>query len=202
MISREKLQELVEVWYRPTFKTFYVNSLDGKTFVKPFGVFVSLGMVTSKKVLEDIRDLINDSYGYNAVLAEISSREYKSQHINLITNLKDPEQYELPTNSPNLLNREEALEELSRLNELLIPTEDLDTLKETAPKLGHLKKHFDRIESAGSWDRYLIERCSEPCGYRIFHKYVNCIELGDIKYRLGIYVTEDSDYEDKTNLFD
>ena len=81
MISRENIHDLVSIFYRPTFKTFYVNSLDGVNMKKPYGVFVSLGMTTSLETLNNIKDIISDSKDYNAVLAEISSRRVGNQFI-------------------------------------------------------------------------------------------------------------------------
>ena len=71
-INREKLHNLVGLIYSPTYKTFYVNSLDGMSFVKPYGIFVSLGITTSKRTLEEVRQQIA-AHGYDTAIAEISS---------------------------------------------------------------------------------------------------------------------------------
>ena len=42
MIDKDKIHNLVGVFYQPTFKTFFINSVDGETFIKPIGIFVSL----------------------------------------------------------------------------------------------------------------------------------------------------------------
>ncbi len=93
MVSREKIHELVKLFYQQTYKTFYVNSLDGKEFTQPQGVFVSLGMTTSMKTLDYIKNLLANSR-YNARIAEIKSIKIDDQFLNTLTDC-DPKQYRL-----------------------------------------------------------------------------------------------------------
>ena len=118
-LRKDEIQRLVEIFYQPTFKTFYINSQDGREFIKPSGVFVSLGITTSMNVLGRIRTLLNNSKGYKAELVEIMSEKMSGLFINTITkeeNLGDEIiQYDM-TEFPRLcMNRDEACEYLDML---------------------------------------------------------------------------------------
>lgn len=189
-INRDKVHSLVEVFYQPSFKTFYVNSVDGETFVKPIGVFVSLGITTSLKVLEDIKNIIAGSEGYKAVLAEIKSKKVAGQFLNTVTSTIDPKQYKIENLSEDIMNEGESRAELERMKGVMDPSQDLDILKEYAPKISRLQDLMDKLTSTHGWDAHLIQK--EKSGdYRIFHQYINYKKEGDLEYRVGIFVTED-----------
>lgn len=190
-ISREKIQELVGVFYQPTFKTFYVNSVDGNNFVKPIGVFVSLGITTSMKVLEDIKKVILGDENLDACIAEISSKKVADRYLNTITNLTNPKQYKLDEEDESVLNEERAKEELAELKSNMTLEKDLETLQKYAPKVSKLTDLITRLTESSSWDTHLIQRDEEE-SYKIFHKYVNYWkdDTNDIEYRIGIYVSE------------
>lgn len=189
-INRDKVHSLVEVFYQPSFKTFYVNSVDGETFVKPIGVFVSLGITTSLKVLEDIKNIIAGSEGYKAVLAEIKSKKVAGQFLNTVTSTIDPKQYKIENLSEDIMNEGESRAELERMKGMMDPSQDLDILKEYAPKISRLQDLMDKLTSTHGWDAHLIQK--EKSGdYRIFHQYINYKKEGDLEYRVGIFVTED-----------
>ena len=189
-INRDKVHSLVEVFYQPSFKTFYVNSVDGETFVKPIGVFVSLGITTSLKVLEDIKNIIAGSEGYKAVLAEIKSKKVAGQFLNTVTSTIDPKQYKIENLSEDIMNEGESRAELERMKGMMDPSQDLDILKEYAPKISRLQDLMDKLTSTHGWDAHLIQK--ERSGdYRIFHQYINYKKEGDLEYRVGIFVTED-----------
>lgn len=189
-INRDKVHSLVEVFYQPSFKTFYVNSVDGETFVKPIGVFVSLGITTSLKVLEDIKNIIAGSEGYKAVLAEIKSRKVAGQFLNTVTNTMNPKQYKIENLSEDIMNESESRAELERMKGMMDPSQDLEILKEYAPKISRLQDLMDKLTSTHGWDAHLIQK--EKSGdYRIFHQYINYKKEGDLEYRVGIFVTED-----------
>lgn len=189
MISREKVYELVEVFYQPTFKTFYINSVDGKTFIKSVGVFVSLGITTSMKVLEDIRDIISNTPGYNAVIAEISSKKIGNQFLNTLENTENPKQFKITDNlGKEYMNEEEARERLSELKSLLVPGQDLDTLKDIAPKVSKLQDLIDKLTGTNGWNDHLIQE--EDDEFKIYHLNINYKKENDIEYRIGIYVSE------------
>ena len=89
-VHKDKIHELVEVFYQRRFKTFYVNSTDGKTFTTPSGVFVSLGITTPMRVLWDMQKVL-ETQGYNTCLAEIKSDIIGGQYMNIVTNRKENE---------------------------------------------------------------------------------------------------------------
>ena len=192
MIEKKKIHELVGVFYRPTYKTFYVNSIDGESFIKPIGVFVSLGITTARKVLEDIRDIIQENTDYVAQIAEISSKKVGTQFINTITNISDPQQYRLSDLDPELvLDEEAARKELESMRQLMNPEQDLDILNEYAPKISRLQDLIDKLTTTDGWNSHAIQRVDESEGsYGVFHKLVNYRQEGNKEYRLGIYVRE------------
>lgn len=192
MIEKKKIHELVGVFYRPTYKTFYVNSIDGESFIKPIGVFVSLGITTARKTLEDIRDIIQENTDYVAQIAEISSKKVGAQFINTITNISDPQQYRITDLDPELvLDEEAARKELESMRQLMSPEQDLNILNEYAPKISRLQDLIDKLSVSNSWDSHAILRVDESEGsYGVFHKLVNYRQEGNKEYRLGIYVRE------------
>ena len=195
-ISRDKIHSLVEVFYQPSFKTFYVNSLDGETFVKPVGVFVSLGITTSLKVLDDIKNILNDSKGYKAVLAEISSKKVAGQFLNTVIYTGYPHQYKITDFPEGVLTEEKARTELQEMKALMDPSQNIETLKEYAPKISRLQDLIDKLTSTNGWDAHLIQKEREG-EYRIFHRNINYKKAEDgTEYRIGIFVTEDGDESD------
>lgn len=189
MINREVVKNLVEVFYQPVFKTFYINSLDGENFIKQIGVFVSLGITTSMKVLEDIKNTIQSNENFSATIVEISSKKVGGQFLNTITKTSPTTQYKLTEFDSSVMNREQAEKELERLRTFMTPEEDLRVLQEYAPKISRLSDLIDKLDASKGWDAHLIQK-EENGNYRIFHQYVNYRKEGDIEYRLGIYVTE------------
>ena len=130
-IKREKIHSLVGVFYQSTYKTFYVNTVDSATFIKPVGVFVSLGITTSKKTLNDIRTII-ENHGYKAVIAEISSVQDKNsgKFLNKLVNTQNPEQYHIENYDKNtVMDEKQSKAELDRLKSLLTVDQDLNVLK-------------------------------------------------------------------------
>lgn len=193
-INRDKVHSLVEVFYQPSFKTFYVNSIDGETFVKPIGVFVSLGITTSLKVLENIKNIIAETKGYNAVLAEISSKKVSNQFLNTLIKTNDINQYKITEFSSDIMDEVQSREELSKMKELMNPSENLEVLKEYAPKISRLQDLIDKLTNTHGWDAHLIQK--ELNGdYRIFHQYINYKSENSIEYRVGIFVTVEKDGE-------
>lgn len=167
-INRDKVHSLVEVFYQPSFKTFYVNSVDGETFVKPVGVFVSLGITTSLKVLEDIKNIISGSEGYSATLAEIKSKKVAGQFLNTVTCTTGPKQYKITNLSEDIMGEEESKAELERMKNLMNPSQNLDILKEYAPKISRLQDLIDKLTSTHGWDAHLIQkRLPETIEYSI-----------------------------------
>lgn len=190
-ISRERIQELVGVFYQPTFKTFYVNSVDGNNFVKPIGIFVSLGITTSMKVLEDIKKVIQGDESLDACIAEISSKKIADRYLNTLVNFTNPRQYKLDEEDSSILNEEKAKEELAELKSNMTLEKDLETLQKYAPKVSKLTDLITKLTENSSWDTHLIQK-DENEDYKIFHRYVNYWkdDTNDIEYRIGIYVSD------------
>lgn len=185
-ISREKVHEIVEVFYQPTFKTFYVNSTDEETFIKPIGVFVSLGITTSLKVIENIGEVIS-GYDYNTRIVEISSRKVNGQFLNTIT-FENPSQYAIE-DSDDIMGREKACEELCRLKTFMSPEENLETVQTYAPKIQKLQELIDELDkNPQGWENHVIKL--DEGDYKVFHKLVNYKKENDVEYRVGIFVSE------------
>lgn len=192
-INREKIKELVEIFYQPVFKTFYINSLDGITLVKPDSVFVSLGMTTSMKGIEGMRDIIESSGGYEAEIVEISSRKILGQFINKVTK-KSPSQYEVTELPEGVMDRDKALEEVENLREMLSVDQDISILNKVAPKVNQLQKMINKFDQQGLWEeQYILKPEDESgCEYKVFLKHVNYRQDPNtgLEYRIGILVRE------------
>lgn len=186
-ISREKIHDIVDIYYQPTFKTFYVNSIDGTTLIKPMGVFVSLGITTSVKILDDIRDVLEKA-GYSAKLAEISSKKIDGKFINVLENINNPEQYKLTEFDSTIMDEKASREVLSDMKKMLTPESDAEVLKSLVPKISKLQDLIDKLTDSNGWDAHLIQK--EGDEFRIFHQFVNYKKIDDVEYRVGIYVSE------------
>lgn len=190
-INRDDVHKLVEIFYQHDFKTFYVNSMDGENFVKPVGIFVSLGLTTSMSTLENIESVLKNN-GYVARVAEISSKKVNGQFLNTLVNSQDiPKQYKIDlANASNvegkLFDAEGANKELERLETLLSTDMDLESLAVTANQVSSLRKLIEKLSSSNGWENHLIEK--KEGDYSIFHKNINYIKDGDLEYRVGIYV--------------
>ena len=188
-INKDRIHDLVGVFYRNVYKTFYINSHDGREFIKPVGVFVSLGITTSLSTYNEIKDIINNN-GYTAKIAEISSRRVSGQFLNSLTSVEDPKQYLIQDNcEENLLGESEARARLESLKEK-ITSEDIQLLKELVPKISTLEELIQKLTSNSGWESHMIKETESS--FQIFHKYVNYKREGDVEYRIGIYVSENS----------
>lgn len=188
LIDRDKVHQLVGVFYQPTYKTFLVNSLDGETITDPTGVFVSLGMTTSMNVIESICNIIGDSDKYNAKIVEIVSRKVGGQYVNSLTG-KEPVQYHLKDIKELIFTREQAIEELENMKNEMDPKTPLEILKDYAPKVSRLQYFIDKLDESNSWGEHRIQK-EDNGDYRIYHLRVNYEKVDDVEYRIGIYVTE------------
>lgn len=188
LIDRDKVHQLVGVFYQPTYKTFLVNSLDGETITDPTGVFVSLGMTTSMNVIESICNIIGDSDKYNAKIVEIVSRKVGGQYVNSLTG-REPVQYHLKDIKELIFTREQAIEELENMKNEMDPTTPLEILKDYAPKVSRLQYFIDKLDESNSWGEHRIQK-EDNGDYRIYHLRVNYEKVDDVEYRIGIYVTE------------
>lgn len=187
-ILREDIHKLVEVFYQPTFKTFYVNSIDGENFVKSAGVFVSLGITSSEKTLQDIKDILSDKY--SAIIAEISSVKKNGMFLNTLTNTHNPEKYLITEYDDTILDEEKAKNELNQVKSLMTPDQDLIVLQENAAKISKLQELIDKLSNNESdgWKYHYIQK--EDGTYKLFHRYVNYKKVDDVEYRIGIFISD------------
>lgn len=189
MVSKERIHELVRLFYQHTFKTFYINSENGKEFTKPKGVFVSLGMTTRVKTLENIRDFLSANKELEAKIVEISSRRVEDQYMNTVVETENPRQYLVDDLPADLMSREEALKELERLKSSMTMHKTLEDLTEKTHKVNKLKSLIDNLEETQGWDCHSIQKDGDS-DYRIFHLYVNYAKKEGLEYRLGILVSQ------------
>jgi hypothetical protein len=193
MIKKETIHELVEVFYQPPFKTFYINSLDGQAFSKSLGVFVSLGITTSMKTLQDIKEVLQKTSGYNAALVEIKSQKVAGQFLNTVIEKPETEvtQYEMTEYPEKWYSEEESKKLLQDMKEAIEKGET--TATEYAGKVTRLEELIKKLDwnYPGGWVNHVIQ--VTPDGdYKIFHKMVNYRQdpTDGVEYRIGIYVTE------------
>lgn len=188
MISREKVHDLVKLFYHPTYKTFYINSEDGKEFSKPLGVFVSLGITTSLRTLNNIKDFIESNKEYKAEIVEISSKKIDDQFLNTIINRDNPSQYRLEELPVGIMTREEVIKELDEMKSRMSPAASLETITEYSHRVHKLQYLVDRLDESNGWDSHMIQK--EDSDYRIFHLNVNYDKKEGVEYRIGILVNE------------
>ncbi len=190
-MNREKLYSIVEVFYQSNFKTFYVNSLDGENFIKPVGIFVSLGITTSMDVINSVCESIQASGSeFKTRVVEISSKKVLGRYLNTVTD-NIPQQYILTEFPEGALDKKAAQEELKRLKALLDPSQDLKTIQETTLKVQKLNELISRF-SDDTWDNHVIVPSDND--YKLFHKKVNYKSEGEgdnmVEYRIGILVVD------------
>ena len=191
-MNRDKLCSIVEVFYQSSFKTFFINSIDGENFIKPVGIFVSLGITSSMDVIESVRNSIqNAAPEYTAKVVEISSKKVLGRYLNTVTN-NVPSQYILTEFPEGALDKDSAEEELKKLKAMLTPDADMKTLQETTLKVQRLNELLSRF-SDDTWNSHFIVP-GDDNDYKLFHKYVNYRSEGEgdnmVEYRIGIFVIE------------
>lgn len=193
MINKDKIQELVGLFYQARSKTFYINSSDGKTFSGPVGIFVSLGITTSEKTLRDIKEVFEQSSLWTAELVELRSSKVAGQFMNSITKKESNGDEILPyevRELPELHWEEEEARE--RVKQLEQSVECYDTSFEGC-EINLFKKLIEKIDTSyqGGWSNHCIYQTPEG-DYKIFFKRVNYRRDEDlgIDYRIGIYVRE------------
>jgi len=193
MVNREEVSELVNIFYHKTkYKLFNVNSVNGEEFTKPLGIFVSLGMTTSLKQIQDITSAISHCKGYTARVAELGSIKIGGIYLNYLTGADPIQQYPLDEgNSEGLMNRDEVLETISKLVE---QSKDLNTsqaeLVEISGKLNKLTYLNNQLEESDGWGTHAI---MEDGDYKIYHLRLNYKKDPDsnIEYRIGIFVEDE-----------
>lgn len=193
MVDREAVNELVSIFYQKAkYKLFNVNSIDGEEFTKPIGIFISLGMTTSLKQIQDITSAISHCKGYTARVAELGSIKIGGIYLNYLTGA-EPKQYPLDEgNSEGLMNRDEVLETISQLVNKSKDSETSQTeLIEISGKLNKLTYLNNQLEESDGWSTHAIMEENED--YKIYHLRLNYMKSPDsnIEYRIGIFVEDE-----------
>lgn len=187
-MNKVKLKELIEVFYQQPFKIFYVNSLDSVNFIKPTGLFISLGISTSEFTMNKLKTIIENTYPESCPrIAELMSiRTDSGDFLNTITNNHDPKPYKLDEEKTDLvlLDKTSAEKELSELREQLINNNSVpeSVLIRTQKLLECIEMIHDR------WEENRIQK-RENDEYKIFHLISNYKkDKNDVEYRIGIFV--------------
>lgn len=193
-ITKDELKKIVELFYQHDFKIFYINSTDGKNFLKPGKAFVSLGITTNPKTLQYIANsitLINKSL--KCTLGEIKSViKGENQYLNSTVQVFDRNdivQYkqEVPKGALSETDADKFLENLKV---------DLEKTKETygigSAEARGIDKDIEELESLVNRyrDSSNIWYYKENDKWTIFHECVNYKKQKDGEYRLGIIVEE------------
>lgn len=193
MVSREGVNEIVNIFYQKTkYKLFNVNSIDGEEFTKPTGIFVSLGMTTSLKQIQDITSAISRCKGYTARVAELGSIKIGGIYLNYLTKTDSIQQYPLSGEDSSLMNRDEVLETISKLvDQSKDPEASQAELVEISGKLNKLSYLNNQLEESDGWGTHAIRE--ENGDYKIYHLRLNYKKDPDsnTEYRIGIYVEDE-----------
>jgi len=194
MVNREDVNEIVSIFYQKTkYKLFNVNSIDGEEFTKPLGIFVSLGMTTSLKQIQDITSAISRCKGYTARVAELGSIKIGGIYLNYLTKVDSIQQYPLDEKGDDkLMNRDEVLEMISKLvDQSKDPNASQSELVEISGKLNKLTYLNNQLEESGGWGTHAIREEDED--YKIYHLRLNYKKDPDsnIEYRIGIFVEDE-----------
>lgn len=198
--NKTSLAEIVEVHYQSPFKIFNINSIDGQTATKPFGLFVSLGLTTSIKVLEGVRCVIEES-GYSSSIARITSKRVGSpqggvhnRYINcldvIFPNTSAVEQFESTVpNYIKLFNESESRELLNSLKARISDlTTSLSDVAKLASQVSRVKTQIEKITISDGWDTHSLAFDEKNMEYFSFHRTVNYLAEDDLEKRIGIYV--------------
>ena len=193
-VDKDKIREIVEVFYQAPFKVFSVNSEDGESFSKISGVFVSLGLTTPIQTLIEIKNILNNTKGHKARLAELESTKFCGQFFNRITEKTEDEikPYDLatPDNSYDEKQTKVLIEEL--VQKCKIPNDEANvdySIGEIIQDIQKIKELQQYLDASGGWKDSVIVK--KDNNYKIFRKISNYNQSSnDINYRIGIYVEE------------
>lgn len=190
-VDKDKIREIVEVFYQAPFKVFNINSEDGKSFSKISGVFVSLGLTTPLQTLIEIKNILNNT-GHKARLAELESTKFCGQFLNKITNKSEEEIKPYTLSAPENSYDEKQTEVL--IGDLIQKCKPQEVNVEN--NLGEIIKDIQKIKelqhylsASGNWKDSVIVK--KETDYKIFRMISNYNQINDeINYRIGIYVEE------------
>lgn len=187
--TRENVCNLISVFYQNCFKVFYINSKDGKNFVKPIGLFASLGLTTSLDTLENIKKILEDN-GYVARIAEMSSKIVGSQYLNYLSSEKILKQYETVFDDASIVSEKQAVDELSRREQSLSnSSQDIDTLAKEAATVSSLRDSIKRISlMSNGWENHYLQLDKNDGEYSVLHRYINYKQDANVERRIGIFI--------------
>ena len=193
--DKEKIREIVEVFYQAPFKVFGVNSEDGKSFSKISGVFVSLGLTTPLQTLIEIKNILNNTKGHKARLAELESTKFCGQFLNRITEKSEGEikPYELksPDDSYDEKQTRELIDNLvNKCKQESEGTNIENNIGEIIQDIQKIKELQQYLNTSAGWEDSVIVKKEND--YKIFRKTSNFNQVSnEINYRIGIYVEEE-----------
>ncbi len=192
VVDKEKVRDIVEVFYQAPFKVFTVNTEDGESFSTVTGVFVSLGLTTPLQTLEEIKNILNNTKGHKARLAELKSTKYYGQFLNQITDKTEdkiePYKLDTPKDSYDEKQTEKLVEELIESCKTASQNGDSKEIRETTQNILRIKELQNLLKGTNGWEDSVIIKNSSG-EYKIFRKTSNYYQQTDnINYRIGIYV--------------
>lgn len=186
MVNKEKVHELVSIFYRSNFKTFYINSEDGKEFSKPGAVFVSLGITTSMSQIDNVKNILTGCGDYSVKVVEIGSKKIGDTYLNFVSR-ENPEQYFLDDPPKDLLDREGTQEKIRELEQKIVNS-DAPTMSVLGKLIQRLRYLSDQLDRSGGWETHRIK--AEEEDYKIYHLLVNYRKDSGVEYRVGLLVDE------------
>ncbi len=195
-VDKDKIKEIVSVFYQAPFKVFYVNSEDGETFSvsENTRVFVSLGLSSPHQTLIDIKNILKSS-GYKVRLAELKSIRNGNQFVNSITDKEEDQismySLEFPEGSYDKNGTDELLESLIKSCKNPDGTIQETGIKDLIREIQSIKELQLKLNTSNGWDSAAIIK-DDNGDYKIFRKNSNFLQMpDDVSYRIGIYVEKE-----------
>lgn len=195
-VDKDKIKEIVSVFYQAPFKVFYVNSEDGETFSvsENTRVFVSLGLSSPHQTLVDIKNILKSS-GYKVRLAELKSIRNGNQFVNSITDKEEDQismySLEFPEGSYDKNGTDELLESLIKSCKNPDGTIQETGIKDLIKEIQSIKELQLKLNTSNGWDSAAIIK-DDNGDYKIFRKNSNFLQMpDDVSYRIGIYVEKE-----------
>ena len=189
-MTKQEIERTVSLFYPASVKTIYINTVNGTELIPPYPqVFVSLGITSSIKTLNEVRDNLNSISYLSATLATTKSirkedGKYSNEVLKFGEYTKD-DQY-LATNMSGgefekILDRAASLD----MYEELMQSEHVD-------QANQLKELIGRLDEKDCWGDMAIafDIVDDTPMISLFHRYVNYRKDQETgaEYRIGILV--------------
>ena len=191
-MTKQEIESTVSLFYPATVKVYYVNSSKGVELTPPYErIFVSLGITTSIKMLEEVRNNLDSVSYLKATLATLHTiRTDSGRYCNEIIKIGDytkDDQYSATKLSggefEKILDRAASFD----MYDELLHSEQV----EVANELKTMIEHFDEKDC---WDEMaVVFDIFEGIPFvKPFHRYINYHMDPSTKseYRIGILVEE------------